>query len=453
TPRAQSTAFRGTGTSDVQRLQRSRFSPYTTGSPRITSRRSEPPPATSIAAAAAAAAPDAGAGTEPSDQTDMDILAAAAQAADAEDVDMGAAQMDDAGAAAASASDGAGWRHSRSRVRAGNELLSRIVSRSVVNSIAQELDRRNRVLREEQQSSNTESELPSGVTQFQLDIGGGLDLYLNILMFILAVLESDLEDGVSENEEATDGVRVAAGGSADATAGSTQRHSTQDDDMETAAGAGAGGAEERPQSTPTSVLESTNPGMQFRMFLLPGAIEQALDHYARENGAGSGETARAEASAVGNSVGAAEQEQGQPDPSSSAPSENDLTEHVEEVFMDEPGDDADAIDRLLLGHAAGTSRPSSSPEHGGAQHAREQTSDEARRAEAQRLREEKFQRLRNIAQAMNDERRTIAIPMVLLGLRINSELRRTTRMALRDAANASDAPQQQQLQLELEQQR
>ncbi|KAJ1816675.1 hypothetical protein LPJ75_001947 [Coemansia sp. RSA 2598] len=272
-------------------------------------------------------------------------------------------------------------------------------------------------------------------------------------MFILAVLESDLEDGVSENEEATDGVRVAAGGSADATAGSTQRHSTQDDDMETAAGAGAGGAEERPQSTPTSVLESTNPGMQFRMFLLPGAIEQALDHYARENGAGSGETARAEASAVGNSVGAAEQEQGQPDPSSSAPSENDLTEHVEEVFMDEPGDDADAIDRLLLGHAAGTSRPSSSPEHGGAQHAREQTSDEARRAEAQRLREEKFQRLRNIAQAMNDERRTIAIPMVLLGLRINSELRRTTRMALRDAANASDAPQQQQQQQEQEQQR
>ncbi|KAJ1642545.1 hypothetical protein LPJ64_005622, partial [Coemansia asiatica] len=82
---------------------------------------------------------------------------------------------------------------------------------------------------------------------------------------------------------------------------------------------------------------------------------------------------------------------------------------------------------------------------------REQTSDEARRAETQRLREEKFQRLRNIAQAMNDERRTIAIPMVLLGLRINSELRRTTRMALRSEANSVPPASQQQQELEQEQ--
>ncbi|KAJ1642591.1 hypothetical protein LPJ64_005579, partial [Coemansia asiatica] len=284
-PRAQSTAFRGTGTSDGQRQQRSRFLPYTTGSPRIISRRSEPPSAAIPQAPDTLEPREQPAATQPSSShngPEMDLLAAAAAAADAEDISMDASsQMVDDTAA----SNGTGWRHTRARVRAGNELLSRIVSRSVVNSIAQELDRRNRVLREEQQSPGAESELPSGVTEFQLDIGGGLDLYLNVLMFILSVLESDLDDAIDSPEDeqavtaASDTVDATAGDSADATAGSSRRQTQGDDTMDTSAD-GDDEPVSREQNSPTSVLESTNPGMQFRMFLLPGAIEQALDHYA-----------------------------------------------------------------------------------------------------------------------------------------------------------------------------
>ncbi|KAJ2697568.1 hypothetical protein FB645_005877 [Coemansia sp. IMI 203386] len=435
-PRAQSTAFRGPSSTDTQRAQRSRFSPYPTGSPRTTLRRSEPPP-TEIA-------------PEPRRtlaQDTVDLLAAAASAADSED-------------ATENVSDGR-QQQSRARIRAGNELLSRIVSRSVVNSIAQELDRRNRVLREERSAPGVQSELPSGVGEFQLDIGGGLDLYLNVLMFILAVLETELDPSTGGQEErvsetAADEPNIA--GSTDATAGNTQRET--DEGEPGAAGGTTGGI-----NTPTSVLESINPGMQFRMFLLPGSIEQALDRYARQNDEGSAEVdANVDASSMHVDDGQSEQQQHneqneQPLPGSSAPnsstsSENGFIEQVDEgIVDDDENEGSDLMSPLLLGQSnnassSGTTAAAASSPEGprNPQHAREQTSEEIRREEAQRLREEKFQRLRNIAQAMNDDRRTIAIPIVVLGLRINSELRRTTRMAFDEINNSAAASEQQQQQ-------
>ncbi|KAJ1878026.1 hypothetical protein LPJ57_003640 [Coemansia sp. RSA 486] len=437
-PRAQSTAFRGPSSTDTQRAQRSRFSPYPTGSPRTTLRRSEPPP-TEIA-------------PEPRRtlaQDTVDLLAAAASAADSED-------------ATENVADGR-QQQSRARIRAGNELLSRIVSRSAVNSIAQELDRRNRVLREERRAPGVQSELPSGVGEFQLDIGGGLDLYLNILMFILAVLEAELDPSTGGqegrvSETAADEPNV--GGSTDATAGNTQRET---DEGETEAAGGTTGR----INTPTSVLESINPGMQFRMFLLPGAIEQALDRYARQNEEGSAEVdANADASNMHVDDEQNEQEQHnaqneQPLPGSSAPisstssSDNGFIEQVDEVIVDDDENEgSDLTSPLLLGQSnnaasSGTTAAAAASSSEGPRnprHAREQTSEEIRREEAQRLREEKFQRLRNIAQAMNDDRRTIAIPIVVLGLRINSELRRTTRMAFHEINNSAAASEQQQQQ-------
>ncbi|KAJ2076450.1 hypothetical protein GGI09_008416, partial [Coemansia sp. S100] len=225
----------------------------------------------------------------------------------------------------------------RARVRAGNRLLSRIVSRSVISAIAQELERR----RQPSATGDPEADRESA---YMMDFSGRLNLYYHVSVFILSVLEASVDAPSSASSESGGEGTVAENPTV---AGSSQ----QADDGSSSSVAG----------------DDSAHGLQFRMFLLPGAIDQALaEHASTHTAAPRGATQAAS----------------------------------------EPGDN-------------------------------EQTSDEqffAEQRRASRLldREEKLRRLRDIARAMRDERRDIQIPVAVLGLRMNSELRRSTRTALQN---------------------
>ncbi|KAJ2087778.1 hypothetical protein GGI09_006481 [Coemansia sp. S100] len=227
----------------------------------------------------------------------------------------------------------------RARVRAGNRLLSRIVSRSVISAIAQELERR----RQPSATGDPEADRESA---YMMDFSGRLNLYYHVSVFILSVLEAsvDAPSGAS-SESGGEGTVVEN----PTVAGSSQQAVADDGSSSSVAG------------------DDSTHGLQFRMFLLPGAIDQALaEHASTHTAAPRGATQAAS----------------------------------------EPGDNGQTSD--------------------------EQFFAEQRRASRLLDREEKLRRLRDIARAMRDERRDIQIPVAVLGLRMNSELRRSTRTALQN---------------------
>ncbi|KAJ2707457.1 hypothetical protein H4R19_004909, partial [Coemansia spiralis] len=125
----------------------------------------------------------------------------------------------------------------------------------------------------------------------------------------------------------------------------------------------------------------------YRIFLLPDAIEQALESYDHAHGS------------------PRQEEEGNNDAGGSA-----------------------------AGHA---------PESSESARVREMSDDERQRAEQQRSREEKLQRLRNIAQAMRDERRGVEFPVMMLGVRLNPEVYRQAHAAVDSMADrpvGSDSP-------------
>ncbi|KAJ2890745.1 hypothetical protein IWW38_003966 [Coemansia aciculifera] len=304
---------------------------------------------------------------------------------------------------------GGSMERGRARVSAGNQLLSRIVSRSVITSISRELERRRRRPqlapgveaengyaengnvedyddREEDEEEADEEEADEeeaddraafAPSAYVMDFTGRLNLYYHVSVFILSVLEASIDDSIaaassSRNATAATGSRVDTG--------ATSSSSSQDPY-----------AQEREQmggsSLPEAMVMDADDGaqeLQFRMFLLPGAIDQALAEYASTHTSGA-----------------------------------------------EPATpDAPLMQRLSFG----------TREHNTA------VGGDQRRLLWQREREEKLQRLRDIARAMRDERGGIQIPVAVLGLRINSELRRSTRAAMgnlgerRESAAAAAPP-------------
>ncbi|KAJ2756245.1 hypothetical protein GGI19_001024 [Coemansia pectinata] len=235
----------------------------------------------------------------------------------------------------------------RARVRAGNQLLSRIVSRSVISSIAQELERR----RLPSVDRDLEAEHESA---YVMDFSGRLNLYYHVSVFILSVLEASIDAPSSSGSE--------SGGESTVVENPTVTGSLQQQEVVADDGSSSG------------VGDDSVHGLQFRMFLLPGAIDQALAEHANAHAA------------------------------------------------------------VLGGETQGASGPGGN----------EQTSGEQRRASRLLDREEKLRRLRDIARAMHDERRGIQIPVAVLGLRMNSELRRSTRTALQNLgeriASSENAP-------------
>ncbi|KAJ1723568.1 hypothetical protein LPJ53_002091 [Coemansia erecta] len=386
----------------------------------------------------------------------MDLLAAAAEAADAESDEPDEMEQ---------------LRGVRARVRTGNELLSRIVSRSAVSAIARELGRRNQLLRREA-GAGAQAGVPNGVPEFQLNVVGGLDLYVNIMAFILSILESGLDDvdGLQQQQQQQhpEG-EMDAMDEDHAEDGDGDEHMVDDEfeheqehevdhamepdgheqEQEQRAGDANGG------TTATTTLESANPDMEFRVFLLPGAIEQALDHYARQHTTESNQNNVPSDVAADTAVHIEGQQQQQPHSGGSSSSSTGAQygqQPEESQAAAAAGNSADDdIDTATAAIASVTELLEESMSRSTAsisleqqeqeqqqQQGREQSSDENMRAEARRVREEKFRRLRDIARAASDERRSIAVPMVVLGVRANPELRRSARMALRGQADAYD---------------
>ncbi|KAJ2027934.1 hypothetical protein IWW57_002389 [Coemansia sp. S610] len=226
----------------------------------------------------------------------------------------------------------------RARMRAGNRLLSAIVGRSVVGSIAQELGRRT----------------VAGGSAYAMDSGGRSGLCYHVSLFILSVLEASIDEPPSDGED------LARGAGDQPIAGSLGLDASE------------------------TLADDPVRGLQFRMFLLPGAIDRALAAHANTGAAPGGETQEAP------------------------------------VSGEQPPEETNAGEPAL---------------------AEEEHMDDEQRREATRLEhEEKLRQLRDIARAMHDERRGIQVPVAVLGLRMNSELRRSTRAAFQSLQDRVATP-------------
>ncbi|KAJ2490726.1 hypothetical protein IWW37_002928 [Coemansia sp. RSA 2050] len=322
----------------------SRYSPYTTGS-RASAPRANVPELTQ---AMQQAASEAGAGSQGNVEVVQRVM-----------LEVNDPYAEDAGMQGAGARSvvGTARARARARVRAGNRLLSAIVGRSVVSSIAQELGRRT---------------LADG-SAYAMDSGGRTGLCYHVSLFILSVLEASIDEASSDGETGQVGAESAAGRVDQSIAGSL----------------GLGAPEEA-----SSAAGDDDPvrGLQFRMFLLPGAIDRALaDHTNTRAAAAAGA-------------------------------------ETQEGIVDEqtPGE----------AHSGGPAlaEPASESE-------RATDDEQQRRRESTRLeREEKLRQLRDIARAMHDERQSIQVPVAVLGLRMNSELRRSTRAAFQSLRERIGTP-------------
>ncbi|KAJ1751921.1 hypothetical protein LPJ55_003387 [Coemansia sp. RSA 990] len=362
-------SIRGVGAQERQAPRRSRFSPYGLFSRGRTRQRQQPRP--SDVSAVPGNNPEAG-------ESRMSIDTVAAQP--------------DATASSESGSHAPNnWERSRLRMRAGNELMSRIVGRSIIASIIQEIERRR------QNNSDTANDaLLDGVDRAALDYlpsaSDRMEMYFRVSQFLQSILEGSLNSSPGSTTDTEE-----TGNASDEQ--QQQQPSAAANSSATAEPATEANRSESSTQGASSPADSISIGTNFRMFLLPGAIEHVLEAYEREHGHPSSEQEESEgeqAAAEGN------------------------------------------VDSTRAASEAGQSQAS-----GGTAteqpHIRELTEDEQQRAEQQRRREEKLQRLRNIAQAMNDERRALQFPVVMLGVQLSSELQQQARAAIEGLNDAVDS--------------
>ncbi|KAJ2481687.1 hypothetical protein IWW56_001598 [Coemansia sp. RSA 2131] len=406
TARAQPlNSVRGTGARERQ-PRRSRFSPYGLfSSPRRQPRQSSPPQTAESAAGSAvtgfAAAGAAGANnsrmsldTIRTERMDIDMNA---EIDDEDYEDDGGDEEGVTTAGDASNNRGSrGW--SRERIRAGNELLSRIVSRSAIASVAQELERR-------QSSTDT---IPY---VYQMGPAERVELYFRISAFIQSALQTDLESHMfGDTPVAPTGGPESQSEQQPESQPEQQRQPEQQHQPErttrtTAAGDVPGLGPHIPSLNSNQIMSETN----FRFFLLPSAIDQALEAYEREHReAANGETTTGDTSNGETTTGETEQTPNEAAPNAREPQAGEL--HENQGPNENEGRTATSQSRVP--------------------HMREPNEDERRRAEQQRSREENLQRLRTIAQATGDERRDVQFPVMMLGLRLNPELRQQTRAVI-----------------------
>ncbi|KAJ2079799.1 hypothetical protein H4R24_003527 [Coemansia sp. RSA 988] len=333
------------------------------------------------------------------------------------------------------------------RMHTGNELLSRIVGRSVINSVAQELERRNTSTTDDHHAENADTLLdsqressegaqegrgtsaasdststladdngadalgshaeqqPQAPSQNQeeprplnyaLSAVARVELYFRISSFIQSTLEAEHDEPQESAESAAADVQSEESGNVDSanpeqqplqeTVASSETVSDHNDGQ-SAAAASAETTSEPNDDQPATASRDLAAGTQFRLFLLPGAIDQALETYEREH-------------------------------------------NTSPAMQENASEDVTSAAAAASGSASEQSNPDSSDSASGRRgRDREQTTSERRRELLQRSREEKLQRLRNIARAMNDERRNIQFPVMMVGIRLSPELRQQARAA------------------------
>ncbi|KAJ2451002.1 hypothetical protein EV183_003896 [Coemansia sp. RSA 2336] len=288
------------------------------------------------------------------------------------------------------------WERSRLRMRAGNELMSRIVGRSIIASIIQEIERRR-----QNNSETARDALLGGVDRAALDYlpsaSDRMEMYFRVSQFLQSILEGSLTPSPGSTTDTEEANNVS------------DEQQQQQQQPSAAAANSSATAEPAPEANhsesntqgASSPAEGISFGTNFRMFLLPGAIEHVLEAYEREHRQPSSE---------------------QPNESEQAAAEEGAAEGGSTRAANEAG-------QSQTSGGTATEQP----------HIRELTEDEQQRAEQQRRREEKLRRLRNIAQAMNDERRALQFPVVMLGVQLSSELQQQARAALADLNDGADS--------------
>ncbi|KAJ2817301.1 hypothetical protein IWW50_006217, partial [Coemansia erecta] len=396
-------SVRGTGANE-RAPRRSRFSPYAL----FSSPRRRPQASASHAPPAPRTHSQHGNAEDPSSSR-MSVDTIAVDSADvrmaADDADArmaaGGANADSnagpAGQASSSSStissNGNSWQRSRVRMRAGNELLSRIVSRSVIASVAQELQR---------QRAASEAVLPFEYTMGSAD---RVELYFRISGFIQSILNVNMDAPPPSDGSAANGAAASAGAANVPEQPGTQAPAQQQEQNNSAEPRAAPNI---PSLTADDIMSDTN----FQMFLLPSAIDQALAAYEREHrdAPQPAETAMDDAASTGDADNGSESQ------ASQRRSEEDTALPEEDNALPEQANALPEEDNALPGAAP---------------RVRALSEDEQQRAEQQRSREEKLRRLRAIAQAMGDDgRRNVQFPVMMLGLRLNPELQQQTRAVI-----------------------
>ncbi|KAJ2694106.1 hypothetical protein GGH99_000830 [Coemansia sp. RSA 1285] len=363
------------------------------------------------------------------------------------------------------------------RMVGGDMLLARIIGRSIVDTVAREMEENRPVLtavdrtrgRDAQQSgSGTNSENfffhsiptapaatsrerstetdPSGQQQqhqstsqspapesdlpmYNMGFSSRIALYRDVARFILSILVSDLDNENSSRNNGNDQDRSnfeysfplrvqneppAPLSNTDNLAPNTANTSSTSPAQENAAVASSTNTSSQPSQQGTrlnaaDLLRTTR--MHYRMFLLPDAIDQTLEHYERRNG-------RTEPSneSDGTSASSGNRETVDSPVIASLNSVIDridsrVSQSSEPLSSSSPSDQgATRTTSSILGEA--TARTSG---------------NELLRTMRQREREEKLRRLRSMVRAMGDERRFLPVPVVILGMQLSGELHQEIR--------------------------
>ncbi|KAJ1728024.1 hypothetical protein LPJ61_004265, partial [Coemansia biformis] len=226
--------------------------------------------------------------------------------------------------------------------------------------------------------------------RYVLQPAGRFELFFRISVFLQGLLEA----GTDAELAGTTGRQGRASNARPADA-SDDEPPAQPAAADNAEGHGDGAAnpDERAAQDPRS------NGTVYRMFLLPDAIEQALEDYQSRHGT-----------------------------PQQASREAGISQSRDSARTDAPVAGGEPENDNTRGDSSQADPPA---------RARELSEDERQRAEQQRSREEKLRRLRNIARAMSDERRNVEFPVMMLGVRLNPEVYQQARAAVEDLEGRS----------------
>ncbi|KAJ2402090.1 hypothetical protein GGI23_000958 [Coemansia sp. RSA 2559] len=375
----------------------------------------------------------------------------------------------------------------------GDVLLARIIGRSIVDAVARELEERGTALAAIHSAQGMEAFQGTGnaanstnffsapspapasndsagaadpaqqqqvdaqgsvIPAYSMRFSGRVALYRDVARFILSIIVSELGsapnsntansgDRVQPNFESSIPLHIQTGSMATSTtnpsSGSIGNRPSGNAAQENTLPTSDTSSETTQQSTQQTTQQSSqqhveelmrHTRMHYRMFLLPDAIDQTLEHYERYRRdreqstrapTSSGDSANANDGAGINN--------GQAD---NAP----IIESLNSVIDRIGSETRQASDPTSSGQAEATT--SSNPAS-----ATQPSRTELLRIMRQREREAKLRRLRSMVQAMSDERRYLPVPVVILGMHMSGELHQAIRTEFsvrgRDTASRAEA--------------
>ncbi|KAJ1767504.1 hypothetical protein LPJ74_005331 [Coemansia sp. RSA 1843] len=279
----------------------------------------------------------------------------------------------------------------------------------------------------QQQSATPESVLP----MYNMGFTSRVALYRDVARFILSIIVSELgsansssandlsrsnfESSIPLHIQAGPVAAQAPGTSAANTGNGPPENTTQENtpsSLHTLHQPRQPGAQQSTQQDAQPNVEEMmrNTRMHYRMFLLPDAIDQTLEHY--EHYRNSLEQSRGAAGTSDDSSASREARSGNSDQTR----DPRIIANLNSVI--------DSIDNATqASEALSLSEQATATTSGDSTAAHQSSRNELLRVMRQREREEKLRRLRSMVQAMSDERRYLPIPVVILGMHMSGELR------------------------------